>query len=575
MSTWSRPYLFLVGADDALIRLADLADAPDDAKVVVRWRVPGRAHPRRRTFAPADRPAATALVQALTVAHADPQRWQPDDDGTPVPAPEPAPTPATAPAPTTRPSPVQPIVLGSRLVASPANPVLRAVGDGQLALGSTVSEVIDRIIDKRQPGWGAHQDTNIRNAFEFVRQVLVYAEPNEDDGPEIAAWKRARLDLDGVEEGASLHVALILTPDLEDALAARRTTDRRTDLLNLQARVRWEKQWARYTDALAARAAGTRRGGRMPAEPPTTLELRSPKPISAATEKLFMQLVRAVLDYAERNGLLAGPNPWAAFAADGSSRRRPRPLKVHQRHVPTMGAVVQIADAVARLGRTDPRTGRPVGDRFRAAVLVGAAGLARPSEVWGLLPEAYVPGPNPYLVISRSAGPANAASTEDGSSWEVRDGLKGRDPGEERRVDLPQEVADAIEAHLAAGYASEEYLFTGPEGGPVRWSAYTDTYWKPAVAAVLGQSREPLLRDMPFRWLRKAGITWRLRAGMDPTTVAELAGHDPAVLWAHYAGVIRHSTGHSPHARRQWNGVEAAWAWAVTETAHSNGGTHG
>src|SRR5690606_33440623 len=148
-------------------------------------------------------------------------------------------------------------------------------------------------------------------------------------------------DLDGVEEGASLHVALILTPDLEDALAARRTTDRRTDLLNLQARVRWEKQWARYTDALAARAAGTRRGGRMPAEPPTTLELRSPKPISAATEKLFMQLVRAVLDYAERNGLLAGPNPWAAFAADGSSRRRPRPLKVHQRHVPTTGAVVQ------------------------------------------------------------------------------------------------------------------------------------------------------------------------------------------------------------------------------------------
>lgn len=74
--------------------------------------------------------------------------------------------------------------------------------------------------------------------LDFVRQTMVYTEPFEDadeasdDTDEVAAWKWARLTLPGVKLGGSLHVALILGPDLERAIATRRATNRRPRALN-------------------------------------------------------------------------------------------------------------------------------------------------------------------------------------------------------------------------------------------------------------------------------------------------------------------------------------------------------
>lgn len=162
----------------------------------------------------------------------------------------------------------------------------------------------------------------------------------------------------------------------------------------------------------------------------------------------------------------------------------------------------------------------------------------RPTEHAALRPGDHVPGPVPCLIFSASAGPANTASTLDGASFGRHDRLKGRNPGDVRRVPIPRYVADALDAHLAAGYASGEYLFTSPEGGPLRWGNVADTYGKPAVQQVLGRSSEPLLRDLELRWLRKAAITWLLRSGMTIPDVAHLAGHHPTVLLDHYAGVV-------------------------------------
>jgi hypothetical protein len=265
---------------------------------------------------------------------------------------------------------------------------------------------------------------------------------------------------------------------------------------------------------------------------------------------------------AEAAGLLMGPNPWAAFAPKGRPNvgyRRPKPLAIHERNVLPMGRLVDLADAIAEMGPLDPRTNRPSGARFRALVLATVAG-GRPSEYAGLRPDEYVVGPEPRLVFTRSASPTSPAANE-GVGYHVADSLKDRDPGETRPVGLPGYIAEALNAHIAAGYASDDRLFTGPAGGPLRFGNLVDTYWRPAVERVCGRSAERLLRELEFRWLRKGAITWMLRSGKSVIEAAELTGHAPNILLAHYAGIVG-----SKHDRRLWTSWDDAWEWAVKET---------
>jgi hypothetical protein len=281
--------------------------------------------------------------------------------------------------------------------------------------------------------------------------------------------------------------------------------------------------------------------------------------MSARTEELFAGTIGMLLRAAERQGRLLGPNPWDSFAEDGF--RRPETMVISKRVVPAIGAVIQLADAIAKIGPIDRSTGLPVGDRFRALVLTAAATYPRTYEMWGVRPQRYMPGAAPTIEYGESAGPVNTASTADGSSWERRPSTKRRRRGDGRVQRLPRMVADALDQHIARGYASPEYLFTAPEGGPVRWGNVVDEYWRPAVEQVFGASTEPLLRAMPLNWLRKAGITWQLRSGRSVGQVAESAGHDPAVMHANYAGVVdNHDDTHL------WRGIEDAWAWAAAET---------
>lgn len=174
-------------------------------------------------------------------------------------------------------------------------------------------------------------------------------------------------------------------------------------------------------------------------------------------------------------------------------------------------------------------------------------------------PQDYTPGPDPHLLFARSASLVTPAAN-DGDGVYVADSLKDRDPGQVRRVGIPQFVAEALDVHLAAGYASSEALFTGPQGSVLRRGNLSETYWRPAVARVCGHSAEPVLRDLEWRWLRKGAITWMLRAGLPVTDVAELVGHAPAVMFDHYAGVVDGSRG-----VHTWTSWDAAWQWAATE----------
>lgn len=627
MSTWSRPYVKVVDASGAtrdwtLPRPQPSAPGQDaDAgaqvsltelgldgvtKVSVRWRAPGSTNPRKATFGPSRLREALALVCAVQcAADARGVGWAADSAGRPVALPEqprtltesvPVPPPP-APAPAAHPATLSPAVEsrplptsgapgaglalpaaadsgallrvntvldpGSRVRVGADNLMVKAVADSYLALGATVRDVIASIIRERWDSWTPTHRTNMANTYAFVEHVMVYREPWEDDSPEVAEWKRARLNLPGVEEGASLHVSLILSPDLTDAIMLRRTTDRRVALLNTQARARHEAQWARYLGAQAAKSAGSWRGGRLPMRPPDELTLRpQPEKVSARTEELFATAVGCILRAAEGAGLLIGPNPWKAFAPSGRPNvgyRRPRPLQVHERNVTPMGVVDDLADDISRRGPLDPRTGKPTGERFRALVLASCA-AGRPSEYTGMRPGDYIPGEEPSLLFAQPASLVAPAANE-GSGLYVADSLKDRDPGEVRRVGLPRYVADALDAHVEAGYASDDHLFTGPRGGVLRWGNLVETYWRPAVERVCGHSSERILRELEWRWLRKGAITWMLRSGMPITDVAELAGHSPAVMFDHYAGVVASSRG-----AHQWTSWDDAWAWAVTET---------
>jgi len=575
--TWSKPYVKLVNPTGVVLDWQPPADltgpattlatlgAPADARVDLRWRAPGEANARSRRL-PADDPAALALLRDLATARRHPNDFTADASGRPVPVAAAA-RPVAAgvgPVEPARPGRSALTVLeqldpGARCVVSERNMLVRAAAAGELALGATVSDLIAKVVAKRQPGWGAAHDGNLRNVLAFVDHVLRYRPPTASDDDNTAAWKQARLAIPGVEVGDSLHVALILPPDLDEAIDIRRHTDRRAALLNEQAEARWSAAWDRYLKAVADKQAGTRRG-RMPNRPPDAPKRYEPKSqVEARTEELFAGTIGMLLRTAERQGLLLGPNPWDSFAEDGF--RRPETMVISQRVVPTIGAVIQLADAIAAIGPIDRRTGLPVGDRFRALVLTAAATYPRTYELWGLRPQRYQPGTAPTITYGESAGPVNTASSADGSGWDHRDSTKDRAPGAGRVQPLPRMVADALDQHIARGYASPQYLFTAPEGGPVRWGNVVQQYWRPAVQQVFGASAEPVLRHMALKWLRKAGITWQLRAGRSVGQVAECAGHAPAVLHANYAGVVDHHD--DTHL---WRGLEDAWAWAAAET---------
>ena len=95
----------------------------------------------------------------------------------------------------------------------------------------------------------------------------------------------------------------------------------------------------------------------------------------------------------------------------------------------------------------------------------------------------------------------------------------------------------------------------------MRWGNLVDTYWRPAVQQVLGASADPILQDMPRKWIRKVAITWMLPAGLGVEQVAGYTGHDVVTLFHHYAGVV---AGHGD--RHTWAGWDNAWDWAVQET---------
>lgn len=585
MSTWAGPYLQVIDAAGRQVSWTPPVDLPltpapgasladlgaPGAKVRVRWRTPLHTNPRSLTGAASD-PGLLALACRIRAAvAAGGAGWAPDASGGPVPIP----LNAAAPTPPPAPAPLAPTLADNPVFASfPAAPTgyrqealamskyIAELLAGRRTLGSTVPEVATHLQLSREAGWSPTNRSNKNNILGFIEQILVYREPRPTDPVEIARHMRAVLAIPGVEVGAPMHIALVTAADLAYALEVRRTTDRRTQLLNAQAEARYAKATKTFEERQARYVAGLTR--HRPTPPAATRSLRAPQPVSERTYALFAETLGSLMVHAEQYALLVAANPWTTFKVPTYHSATTGSREADLRLTPPLGAIIDIAEHVATLGPLDRRTGRPTGERFKALILAGMTG-ARNSELDALAPGDFHPadpdtGRKAYLIVSKSLTFAPTAASPTGASALISDRLKNRKPGQFRKVELPDALAEEIATHIARGYSSPERLFTGPRGGTVLWSNLVDTYWTPAVTAILGASSHEQLRTMPRKWLRKTAMAWMIREGLSVLHVTRMCGNTPDVFDEHYlADVTNH------HSQRSWSGWDDAWEHGASE----------
>jgi integrase len=86
-----------------------------------------------------------------------------------------------------------------------------------------------------------------------------------------------------------------------------------------------------------------------------------------------------------------------------------------------------------------------------------------------------------------------------------------------RAISIPSFLADVLAAHVA-GKSLADYVFTAPEGGPLRRNGFRRRFWMPAVRASVG---EPLR----FHDLRHSHAALLIAEGVHPKAMAERLGH--------------------------------------------------
>lgn len=89
-----------------------------------------------------------------------------------------------------------------------------------------------------------------------------------------------------------------------------------------------------------------------------------------------------------------------------------------------------------------------------------------------------------------------------------------------RTVPLPRSIVTGLEEHLVEFVAPEDdaFVFTGPEGGPLRRSLFRSRVWLPAVSAAS-------LEGLRFHDLRHTFVALWIAAGANPKEVSVRASH--------------------------------------------------
>jgi integrase len=145
--------------------------------------------------------------------------------------------------------------------------------------------------------------------------------------------------------------------------------------------------------------------------------------------------------------------------------------------------------------------------KYRALVLLGAYGGLRIAELAGLRRK--------RVDLLRGTVEVSEIMTE------VRGYLYMGPPktrASRRRVGLPQVVTVELRRHLASPGDPDDLVFTGPQGGPLRVTAFRARIWRPATRAAG-------LDGLRIHDLRHTAVALWIAAAANPKEVSARAGH--------------------------------------------------
>jgi integrase len=174
--------------------------------------------------------------------------------------------------------------------------------------------------------------------------------------------------------------------------------------------------------------------------------------------------------------------------------------------------------------------------RPEEAINLRAHNVVLPALVWNRTTQEWEEPEDAWgeFHLEKAAPHAGIRWTDNGNARDTR-GLKHRARSATRTVPIPPELTRILRAHFAEfGTDSEGRLFRGAHGGDVPAGLY-NRVWRKARAATFTPTVLALpLARVPYD-LRHACVSTWLNAGVEPTRVAEWAGHSVDVLLRVYA----------------------------------------
>ena len=147
---------------------------------------------------------------------------------------------------------------------------------------------------------------------------------------------------------------------------------------------------------------------------------------------------------------------------------------------------------------------RPI---YRALVFTGAYGGLRIGELAGLRRRR----------VDLLRGTVEVAEIITEVSGRLHVGLP-KTRASRRTIGLPRFVIRELEAHLGSNTDPDSYVFTAPQGGPLRIIAFRNRVWRPAT-------KTAGLDGLRIHDLRHTAVALWIAAGASPKEVASRAGH--------------------------------------------------
>ncbi|MCO1581200.1 tyrosine-type recombinase/integrase [Crossiella sp. SN42] len=200
--------------------------------------------------------------------------------------------------------------------------------------------------------------------------------------------------------------------------------------------------------------------------------------------------------------------------------------------------VVNHGQAKRLLGEVEKQ--EPSGPRLKAYFALMYYAAARPAEAINLREEDLKLPAEGWgeIYLWESAPETGAAWSDSGTRRDPR-GLKHREQGEVRVVLSPPELTALLWWHLKTfGVNKTGHLFYGVRSGELISEGTISRTWRKARKDGLTEREfNSPLASRPYD-LRHACVSTQLNAGVDPTQVAEWAGHSVEVLLRVYAACI-------------------------------------